>query len=170
MPKRFATVLLLSASFDCVALDFHLHGFDFHTCTRWEFTTDIVAYRNPEYLVAAAKAKELRNLDPEWTVFEAINHKTYGPALYGVCRYVVTPSNHPFQFECKNLGTFPLSGSTFSLIKDRGLFSSSYRCTKSCTTTIQLIHDQTSEDKGNVEMGASWKKFKQLCQKSPHQQ
>ena len=165
MRKHCATFLLLVCSLRCIAGEMHLHGFDFSSCTRWEFNTDIVAYDDPEYIAAAAKVPKGQTGESTWSVFEAINHKTYGKPLFGVCRYVFTSTNRPAKFECEDFGNFPLSGSTFSVIKDGGMYSSSYRCSRSCLKPIQLIHDQTSEDRRNAELNASWRKFDELCKK-----
>jgi hypothetical protein len=114
-----------------------LYGFDTATCTRWEFTTDIVAYKDPGYEAASAMVQRMRWRESEqkesnWTIYEAINQKTYGKPLFGVCRHVFKTSGQnlkPSKFECREFGQFPLSGGTFSVVEDRGIPSRFHLCT-----------------------------------------
>lgn len=167
MYRIYLLIPLLFVPLICEASLFRIFGFDFENCRSWEFQTDIVNYENPNYKSAELKLKQLGgnggNMH-DWFIFESIDQDSF-KQNYGICRYVQTSNSRPYKFECTTHGDFPLSGASFTVVKDRGQFSSSYLCTAGCkTVNVKLLHDSTSEDKGNFELSASIKKFNASCQ------
>ena len=158
--KWFTVAIVFLYPINCMAFFEYLYGYDLSSCTKWEFTTDIFVenINNPQYKLAASRLEELKNQKPDWMLYGAINHKTYGETLYGVCRRVDL-----WKFECQKIDGFPLSGITFTATKRGGQFSSTYRCTESCGNPVQLIYDQSSEDDRNSELEAREKKFEKQC-------
>lgn len=157
-------VALLFVPLICEAGVYRIFGFDFKNCKSWEFQTDIVNYDNPNYKSAKAKLKILGGDMHEWVIFESIDQDSF-KQNYGICRYVHTSNARPHKLECAAHGDFPLSGASFTVVKDSGQFSSSYMCAQGCETiNVKLLHDSTSEDRGNFELGASIKKFNASCQ------
>lgn len=164
MSRINVLIALLFVPLVCDAAVFSILGFDFKNCKSWEFQTDIVNYENPNYKSAEAKLKILGGDMYEWLIFESIDQDSF-KQNYGICRYVQTSNLRPYKFECTTHGDFPLSGASFKVVKDRGQFSSSYLCAQGCeAVTVKLLHDSTSEDQGNFELGASIKKFNSSCQ------
>jgi hypothetical protein len=160
--KWFTVAVVFLYPLNCMAAFEYLYGYDFGSCTEWEFTTDgyVENFDNSQYKAAVLRLEELKDQNPGWVMYVAINHKTYGEMLYGVCRRV------DFQtFECQKIDGFPLSG-TFTAAKGGGQFSSTYHCTKPCSNPLQQIFDQSSEDGRNSELEAAQKKFEKQCPKA----
>lgn len=165
MYRISALVALLFVPLVCEAEVYRIFGFDLKNCKSWEFQTDIVDYKNPKFKSAEAKLISL-GVDRGWKIFESIDQDNY-EQNYGICRYASTGDSRPHKFECAVHGDFPLSGASFTAVKDMGQFSSSYMCAQGCeTVNVKMLHDSTSEDTGNFELGASIKEFNALCPQS----